>query len=76
MFAFGIAYAIHPFLQKMQDKKIPKWAGISIIVVIILLSIFLIGYLITTVMLGQLSSFFENIIEKKGRDIYNNAEKR
>lgn len=62
LFAFAIAYAIHPFLQKMQENKIPKWAGVTIIIIIILLLIFLIGYLITTVMLGQLSSLFENII--------------
>lgn len=62
LFAFAIAYAIHPFLQKMQDKKLPKWVGVLIIVVVILISIFLLGYLITTVMLGQLSSLFENIM--------------
>ena len=62
LFAFAIAYSIYPFLQNMLDKKIPKWAGIIIIVVIILLLISLVVYLITTVMLGQLSSFFENII--------------
>ena len=35
LFAFAIAYAVHPFLQKMMDKKIPKWLGIFIIVFII-----------------------------------------
>lgn len=63
LFAFAIAYALHPFLQKMQDKKIPKWGGISIIVVVILLLFILIGYLISTVMFNQLSSFFSSIIE-------------
>ena len=63
LFAFAIAYALHPFLQIMQEKKIPKWAGISIIIVVILLLIFLVGYLITTVMLGQLSSLFNSIME-------------
>lgn len=63
LFAFAIAYALHPFLQKMQDKKIPKWAGITIIVIIILLLISIVGYLITTVMLGQLSSFFGSIMK-------------
>jgi len=62
LFAFGIAYALYPFLQKMEDKKIPKWIGIIIIVVVILLLIGLVGYLITTVMLGQLSSLFSNIM--------------
>ena len=63
LFAFGIAYALHPFLQTMQEKKIPKWLGITIIIVIIFLLIFLVGYLITTVMLGQLSSLFSSIME-------------
>lgn len=63
LFAFGIAYAIHPFLKVMQDKKIPKWAGITIIIVIILLFISLVGYLITTVMLGQLTSLFGSIMK-------------
>lgn len=63
LFAFAIAYALYPFLQKMEDKKIPKWAGITIIIVIILLLVSFIIYLITTVMLGQLSSLFQSIIE-------------
>ena len=63
LFAFAIAYAIHPFLQKLEEKKLPKWAGVTIIIVIILLSVFLLGYLITTVMLGQLSSLFSSIME-------------
>lgn len=63
LFAFAIAYAIHPFLQKLEEKNLPKWAGVTIIIVIILLSVFLLGYLITTVMLGQLSSLFSSIME-------------
>ena len=63
LFGFSIAYAIYPFLQKLEEKKLPKWLGVTIILVIILLSVFLLGYLITTVMLGQLSSLFSSIIE-------------
>ena len=62
LFAFAIAYALHPFLQKMMDKKIPKWAGVTIIIVLILALATLIIYLITTVMFGQLSSLFNSII--------------
>ena len=62
LFAFGIAYAIHPFLQKMMDKKIPKWLGIVIILFIILSISTLIIYLVATIMIGQLSSFFNSII--------------
>jgi predicted PurR-regulated permease PerM len=63
LFAFAIAYAVHPFLQKLEEKKLPKWAGVTIIIAIILLSVFLLGYLITTVMLGQLSSLFSSIMK-------------
>ena len=63
LFAFAIAYAIHPFLQKLEEKKLPKWAGVTIIIAIILLTVFLLGYLITTVMLGQLSSLFSSIMQ-------------
>lgn len=63
LFAFAIAYAVHPFLQKMMDKKIPKWLGISIIIFIILGLSSIVIYTIATVMFGQLSSLFNNIIE-------------
>ena len=63
LFAFAIAYAVHPFLQKLEEKKLPKWAGVTIIVSIIALSIFILGYLVTTVMLGQLSSLFSSIMK-------------
>ena len=62
LIAFAIAYAIHPFLVKMMDNKIPKWAGVTLIVLIILSVISLVVYLVTTVLLGQLSSLFNNII--------------
>lgn len=62
LFAFALAYAIHPFLKKLQSKKIPKWLGIVIIVAIIILLASIIIYLITTVMFSQLSNFFGNII--------------
>ncbi len=62
LIAFAIAYALHPFLVKMINNKIPKWAGVSLIVLIILSVISLVVYLVTTVLLGQLSSLFNNII--------------
>ena len=63
LFAFALAYAVHPFLQKMVDKKIPKWLGVSIIIFIILAVVSFVIYLIATVMIGQLSSLFGSIIE-------------
>lgn len=62
LFAFAIAYAVNPFLQKMIDKKIPKWLGVTIIIFIMLALASLVIYLITTVMIGQVSSLFNGII--------------
>lgn len=62
LFAFALAYAVHPFLKKMQAKKVPKWLGITIIVAIILALVAFIIYIITTVMIGQISSLFTSII--------------
>lgn len=62
LFAFALAYALHPFLVKMQNKKVPKWLGITIIVFLMLALATLIIYLVTTVMWGQLSSLFNSIM--------------
>ena len=62
LFAFALAYALYPFLQKMQSKKIPKWLGIVIIIFLILALASFVVYLITTVMFSQLSSLFNSII--------------
>lgn len=63
LFAFALAYALYPFLQKMREKKFPKWLGVLIIIALMLIGIAFVVYLITTVMLGQLSSLFNSIIE-------------
>lgn len=62
VFAFALAYALYPFLQKMESKKIPKGLGIAIIVILILALSALVIYLISTVMLGQVSSLFSSIM--------------
>ena len=62
LFAFAIAYALYPFLQKLQNNKIPKWLGVIIIIAIILLLMSAIGYIFTKVMFSELSSLFEKII--------------
>lgn len=63
LFAFALAYALHPFLQKMQEKRMPKWLGITIIVFLILALAAVVVYLISTVMFSQLSSLFNSIME-------------
>lgn len=63
LFAFALAYAIHPFLQFMMKKKIPKWLGVLIIVLLILALIVFVIYIISTVLVGQLTSLFDNLIQ-------------
>ena len=63
VFAFALAYAVHPFLKKLEEKKLPKWLAVLIIILVILLIIGIVIYLITTVMFNQLSTLFNNIIK-------------
>lgn len=62
IFAFAIAYAMYPFLQKMIKKRIPKWLGVSIIVFLILALIAFIIYIVSTILVGQLTSLFDGLI--------------
>ena len=62
LFAFAIAYAIHPFLQKLIDRDVPKWLGVLVIIMAIFFIISFVIYLIATVMFNQLSSLFSGII--------------
>ena len=61
--AFALAYAVHPFLVKMQEKGLPKWLGVTIIVISLIGLAALIIYLISTVLVGQLSSLFNSIMQ-------------
>ena len=62
LFAFAIAYAVYPFLEKMRKKGLPKWLGVTIIMVAITALIALIIFLITTVLVGQIGGLFSNIM--------------
>ena len=63
IFAFAIAYALYPFLDKMQKKKIPKWLGVLLIVGFILLLATFVIYIISSILIGQLTSLFSNILD-------------
>ena len=62
LFAFAIAYAVYPFLEKMKKKGLPKWLGVTIIMLSIAALIALIIYLVSTVLLGQIGGLFSNIM--------------
>lgn len=61
-FAFALAYALYPFLQYMQKKNIPKGLGISIIVILLLLLLSILIYVVSTILVEQLASIFNNIL--------------
>ena len=63
LFAFAIAYAVYPFLQKMRKKGLPKWLGVTIIMSAILALVTLVIYLISTVLLGQAGGLVGNLIK-------------
>ena len=63
LFAFALAYALHPILKFMQKKKIPKGLGVTIIVLSLLLIISALIYVVSTILVGQLSSLFNSILQ-------------
>lgn len=62
LFAFALAYALHPFLQKMIKKRIPKWLGVLAIVLLLLALIIFVVYIVSTVLVGQLTNLFDSLI--------------
>ncbi len=62
LIAFALAYAVYPFLNWMVEKKVPKGLGVGIIVFIVLLILGIVIYLVTTVMITQVSGLFSSII--------------
>lgn len=62
LFAFALAYAVYPFLQKMIKNKIPKSISILVIVLFIIALMCFVIYIVSTVLVGQLSSLFDSLI--------------
>ena len=62
IFAFALAYALQPILKYMQKKKIPKGLGVLIIVLVLALIIAALIYVISTILVGQLSNLFNSIL--------------
>lgn len=60
--AFIVAYALHPFLQFMVNKKIPKGLAIAIIIAILFGLIALLVALIFPLLFNQLSSLLNGIL--------------
>lgn len=60
--AFIIAYALHPLLKYLENKKIPKWLALTIIIVGLILIMTLMGVVIIPAIFKELPSLFNSII--------------
>ena len=58
---FAVAYAFHPLVVKLEDKKIPKSFAIFIVIFLLLFLIIFMGYIISTTCVSQISNLFDNI---------------
>ena len=61
-FDFAVAYALYPFLEFLQSKKIPKGIAVLLIVAIVLAILGVTIGLIVPLLVGQLSSLFNSIL--------------
>jgi len=61
--AFALAYATQPIVLKMQEKGIPKGFAIAILLFVELAFVIFVGYMITNVLVNQLSGLFSGISE-------------
>lgn len=61
-FAFVIAYALHPLVKFLEEKKIPKAVAISIVIILLLAILIIIGVLAFPLLFGQLTNLFNSII--------------
>lgn len=61
-FAFAVAYALHPIVKSLEERKIPKGLSIFLVIALILSVTIFIGCLIAPVFINQLTSLFNSIL--------------
>ncbi len=61
LFAFALAYATYPLVEKLRSKGLPKGAAIALILFLLLALIVFTVYMITSVLVSQLSQLFSGI---------------
>lgn len=59
--AFALAYAMHPFVEKLEDRNIKRWLALTIVIAFSFFIVLFICYLFTKVLVGQLSDLFDSI---------------
>lgn len=61
-FAFAVAYALHPIVKALEERKIPKGLSIFLVIALILSITIFIVCLIAPVFINQLTSLFNSIL--------------
>lgn len=59
--SFALAYAVSPIVEKLKDKGLPKALAILIVIFATVGLIIFVGYIITSIFVGQLSDLFNGI---------------
>lgn len=59
--SFALAYAVSPIVEKMKNKGIPKGLAIGIVIFATIGLIIFVGYIVTSIFVGQLSDLFSGI---------------
>lgn len=58
---FALAYALHPFVEKLQAKRLKKGYAVAIVVALTFLLVGLVIYVFTKILVGQISDLFGSI---------------
>ncbi|MDD2435095.1 MAG: AI-2E family transporter, partial [Bacilli bacterium] len=62
VFAFVVAYAIHPMVKSLTNRKIPKSLAITIVLALVLGLFIITMFLVVPLLVEQLTSLFNGII--------------
>lgn len=62
LIAFSIAYALHPFVMKLRNKKVPKGLAVFIVIATLFVIIGVTIGLMFPLLFGQLNNLFNNIL--------------
>ena len=59
--AFALAYAVHPFVEKLEARKLKRGYAVALVVLVTFSLLFFVIYLFTKILVGQLSDLFGSI---------------
>lgn len=61
LIGFAAAYALNPIVIKLQNKNIPRGLAILIVMILVLALVIFTGYIVSTTLVSQLSTFLDSI---------------